>query len=154
MSSYFALAAWAFAAGALIPVMGTLNAGLARSLGSAPVAAVVLFAIALAGTTLVCLLARQSLPDAAAFAAPPRTVYLGGLIVAFYVVSVTLLIPMFGVGNTIMFAMTAQIVLSAVMDQIGLFGAPLRPVSVIRLIGIALMLAGLFLTQFSQSTSR
>ena len=45
--SYLALAAWAFAAGALIPVMGSLNANLSRALGSAPAAASVLFVVAL-----------------------------------------------------------------------------------------------------------
>ena len=72
---------------------------------------------------------------------------------AFYVFSVTVLVPKFGVGNTILFAMTAQIVTSAVMDQFGLFGAPIRPVNVMRLAGLGLMLAGLFLAQFAVSRS-
>jgi len=151
MPYYIGLAAWAFAAGALIPVMGSLNAGLAKSLGGAPLAAVVLFAVAFAASVLTLVASGQSLPDAPAFTGAPRHFYLGGFIVAFYVLSVTILIPKFGVGNTILFAMTAQIILSAVMDQVGLFGAPVRPVNALRLLGIALMLCGLCLTQLSQT---
>ena len=87
------------------------------------------------------------MPTLAQFGAAPGQLYLGGLIVAFYVISVTMLVPVFGVGNTILFAMTAQIVMSAAMDHFGLFGAAIRPVSLMRLSGLTLMLAGLFLAQ-------
>lgn len=151
MSSYPALALWAFAAGALIPVMGSLNAGLARALGGAPAAAAVLFVVALATTAVVFLATRAALPNAAQLALAPSQLYLGGLIVAFYVLSVTVLVPVFGVGNTILFAMTAQIVMSAAMDHFGLFGAPIKPVSPTRLAGLVLMLAGLAIAQLSIS---
>jgi len=39
-------AVWAFAAGALIPLMAILNAGLARSAGGPALASVILFTIA------------------------------------------------------------------------------------------------------------
>ena len=151
MTSYPALAAWAFAAGALIPVMGSLNAGLSRALGSAPGAAIILFTDALTAMALLFAVMQQSIPTASQFVAAPSQLYLGGLIVAFYVISVTVLVPIFGVGNTILFAMTAQIVMSALMDHFGLFGAPVRPVSLMRLAGLILMLAGLFLAQVSVS---
>ena len=147
MMSYQALAAWAFMAGALIPVMGSLNGGLSRALGGAPIAAVVLFVVALVSVLLVAVITRQPIPAISQFALAPAQLYLGGLIVAFYVLSVTILIPVFGAGNTILFAMTAQIVVSAVMDHFGLFGAPVREASLLRLAGLALMLAGLFLAQ-------
>ncbi len=149
MTSYPVLAAWAFAAGALIPVMGSLNGRLARELGGAPAAAVVLFMVALVAMAGLFFVLRQSVPAAAQFSAAPGTLYLGGLIVAFYVISVTVLIPIFGVGNTILFAMTAQILMSAAMDHFGLFGAAIRPVSPMRLGGILLMLVGLFVAQIS-----
>lgn len=147
--SYVALAAWAFAAGALIPVMGSLNAGLSRALGSAPAAATVLFVVALASMMALFLITRQQVPTASQFSLAPGHLFLGGLIVAFYVISVTVLVPIFGVGNTILFAMTAQIVMSAAMDHFGLFGAPIKPVSLTRLAGLILMLAGLALAQLN-----
>ena len=147
MTSYPALAAWAFAAGALIPVMGSLNGQLSRALGSAPAAATVLFTVALTAVMITIAVMRQAVPSAVQLASAPGQLYLGGLIVAFYVVSVTVLVPQFGVGNTILFAMIAQIFSSAAMDHFGLFGAMVRPVSVLRLSGLGLMLAGLIVAQ-------
>jgi bacterial/archaeal transporter family-2 protein len=149
MSSYPALAVWAFMAGALIPVMGSLNGGLSRTLGSAPIAAVILFVVALTATVTLALVLGQPVPAMADLARVPTPLFLGGFIVAFYVLSVTVLIPVFGVGNTILFAMTAQIVVSAAMDHFGLFGAAVRPVSLMRCAGLALMLGGLFIAQIS-----
>jgi bacterial/archaeal transporter family-2 protein len=149
MNSYPALAAWAFAAGALIPVMGILNAGLGRVLGSAPLAGVVLFVVALAAAVLVTLVSRPTMPILADMSTAPIRLCFGGLIVAFYVLSVTILVPRFGVGNTILFAMTAQIFSSAAIDHFGLFGAQIRPVGVLRSAGLLLMIAGLFIAQLS-----
>jgi bacterial/archaeal transporter family-2 protein len=153
MSNFAINAIWAFAAGALIPVMGSLNAGLSRSLGSATVAAVVLFAVALSATLVVFLASRDGLPTAAGIANAPALTFAGGLIVAFYVLSVTVLVPRFGVGNTILFAMTAQIVTSAVIDHAGLFGAPVRPVNAMRVAGLGLMICGLILAQVGATRS-
>ena len=151
MTSYPALAAWAFAAGALIPVMGSLNGQLSRALGGAPAAATVLFTVARTAVMITFAILRQAVPSADQLASAPGQLYLGGLIVAFYVVSVTVLVPQFGVGNTILFAMTAQIFMSAAMDHFGLFGAAVRPVSLLRLSGLALMLAGLAIAQLSHT---
>jgi bacterial/archaeal transporter family-2 protein len=145
------MAAWAFAAGALIPAMGILNAGLSRATGSAPVAAVVLFIVALVVAALTAVLTRQTLPTVQTLQNTSAQLYLGGFIVAFYVLSVTVLVPTFGVGNTILFAMTAQIFSSALIDNLGLLGAAVRPVSSMRLGGMALMLIGLVVVQLSAS---
>jgi bacterial/archaeal transporter family-2 protein len=49
-------AIWAFAAGALIPLMALLNAGLARTVGGQVQATVVLFAVGLAASLLLALI--------------------------------------------------------------------------------------------------
>lgn len=73
--------------------------------------------------------------------------YLGGFVVAFYVVSATVLAPRMGVGNFIVCAVCAQIVSAVIIDHFGLFGAALRPIDVVRAAGVALLLAGVVLTQ-------
>ncbi len=139
-------AAWAFAAGALIPVMAALNGGLGRTLGSGPWAAVVLFAVGLCASLAVAAAGGQG-PQVQALGQARPVAYAGGLIVAFYVLSVTWLAPRFGVGPTILCAVTAQIVTSALIGQFGWLGAPRQPLDAVRLIGLALMAGGLVLTQ-------
>ena len=140
-------ALWSVAAGALIPVMAVLNARLGRALGAPTLSVVILFAVGLA----VAAGAHQLLNGRwSGFQMATETNLLdvsGGLIVAFYVVSVTLLAPRFGIGNTILCIMVAQIAVSAAIDHFGLFGAVVRSVDPTRIAGIAVMLVGLTITQ-------
>lgn len=144
--TYAGHALWAAAAGALIPVMAILNGALGRTLGGAPAAAVVLFAVGFAASAFVLALSGGVSALGNIAQAPPR-LYLGGVIVAFYIVCVTWLTPRFGVANTILFAMTAQVVTSSAIDHLGAFGAAARPVGPARIVGLFLLLAGLATTQ-------
>ena len=145
--------AWAALAGSGIPVMAALNGALGRTLGSAPAAVVVLFAVGLVASSAVVVAggnagALARLPQAA-----PQ-LFAGGLIVAFYIFSVTTLAPRYGVGNVILFVMVAQIFTSAAIDHFGLFGATTRPVEWVRASGLLLMLVGLAIAQLAPALRR
>ena len=144
-------ALWAAMAGAFIPVMAVLNARLGRTLGEPMHAPVILFAVGLLATSAVSALITGRMPSLLALGGTSPINFAGGLIVAFYVISVTLLAPRFGVGNTILFVMIAQIAMSAAIDHVGLLGAAVRPVTALRLSGLAIMLAGLAVTQLASS---
>ncbi|MFZ8458435.1 DMT family transporter, partial [Staphylococcus aureus] len=79
--------------------------------------------------------------------------FAGGLIVGFYVLSITVLAPAFGVGNAILFVMVAQIFTSAAIDHFALFGAALRPVSLLRALGLVVLLVGLAISQLADRGS-
>ena len=142
-------AAWAFAAGALIPLMALLNAGLARSVGGRIQATVILFATGLAASLLLALIAAVRLPDVHTLARIAPQQYAGGLIVAFYVLSITFLAPRFGIGNAILFAVTAQLMTSALIDHFALAGAGARPVTALRALGLLIVVGGVAITQLS-----
>jgi transporter family-2 protein len=55
--------------------------------------------------------------------------------------------PRIGVANAIFFVLVGQIVAAGLIDQFGLFGALKSPMTPQRLIGVALMLAGVFLAR-------
>ena len=142
-------ALWAFAAGALIPLMAILNAGLARGVGGPIQAAVILFATGLVASLLVAATAAVRIPQLSAIAGIAPAQYAGGVIVAFYVLSITFLAPRFGVGNAILFAVTAQLFSSAVIDHFALAGAALRPLTILRVVGLAIVISGVVLTQIA-----
>jgi bacterial/archaeal transporter family-2 protein len=142
-------ALWAFAAGALIPLMAILNAGLARGLGGPIQAAVILFATGLVASLLVAATATVRIPELSTIGRIPPTQYAGGVIVAFYVLSITFLAPRFGVGNAILFAVTAQLFSSALIDHFALAGAALRPLTSMRVVGLAIVIIGVVLTQIA-----
>ena len=151
MSLRFAL--WAAAAGALIPVMAVLNGRLGRGLGEPLHAPVILFVVGLLACVATALLSTRSLPNPVMLADVNALNLAGGLIVAFYVISATLLAPRFGVGNFILFAMVAQIILAALIDHFGWFGVTPRPVNLMRAGGITLLLLGLLITQLANDKS-
>jgi transporter family-2 protein len=140
-------ATWAALAGALIPVMAVLNGRLGRVLGEALHASVILFLVALATAATIALLATGHLPRLSLLSNAAPIDFAGGTIVACYVISVTLLAPRFGVGNMILFVMTAQIVTSAIIDHIGLLGAAKHPVTTLRIVGLLVVSIGLAITQ-------
>ena len=144
---------WAALAGAFIPVMAILNGRLGKSMGEALHASVILFGVGFVFCLTVALVLTKSLPQAADLANAKPIEYLGGFIVGFYVISATLLAPRIGLANFIVCAVSAQIIISVVIDHFGLLGAMVRPVSMTRLIGIGLLIAGIIVTQISDSTS-
>src|SRR3954464_8373309 len=84
----------ALVAGALIPVQAAANAALSKSIqGNVPFSALALFVVAGVVTALAVLVSRDSIPAAADLRAAPWWSYIGGLIVAFYVFSITFLAP-------------------------------------------------------------
>lgn len=142
-------ALWASMAGLFIPVMAVLNARMGRTLGEPLHAAFVLFAVGLIATGLASMAFVGRLPSPTTLRLVAPIDFLGGAIVGFYIFSVTSLAPRFGVGNAILFVMTAQIFTSAAIDHFGGFGAPVRPMTWMRAGGLLLLLAGLWATQLS-----
>jgi transporter family-2 protein len=142
-------AIWAFAAGALIPLMASLNAGVARTAGGHVQATVILFATGLIASLLLAVTTAVRLPDLHALVRVAPQQYAGGVIVGFYVLSITFLAPRFGVGNAILFAVTAQLMTSALIDHFALAGATLRPLTTMRAAGLLIVITGVVITQIS-----
>lgn len=134
-----------FAAGLGIPLLAALNARLGVHLGSPAAAAVLLFCVALFSCTVVLLVLDPR--PLAQLTTAPRHLFLGGLFVAFYVLSVTYVAPQFGIGNAVFFVLIGQLVSAALIDQFGLFGARVDPITLKRGAGLALMALGVWVTQ-------
>ena len=142
------LAGWTFLAGAGIPLIGVLNGGMARSIGNPFGATAVMFAIAcLAALGLA--LPLYGPPRLHALMAAPASSYGAGLLIGFYALSATIIIPRFGAGNFVAFILVAQLVTAALIDQFGLFGMARHSLDALRLGGLALILAGIALTQLA-----
>jgi len=135
------------AAGIGIPILAALNASLGRQIGAPAAAAVVLFAVALATCLVVVIFTG---PQAIAkVASAPKHLLLAGCLIAFYVLSITYIAPHFGVGNAVFFVLLGQLISAALIDHFALFGATQAPLTLTRAAGIAVMAAGVFLTQIT-----
>jgi transporter family-2 protein len=134
------------AAGIGIPVLAALNAQLGNRIGSPVAAATILFVVALCATTLTMLLTTGA-ASLASVPSQPKHLFLAGILVAFYVLSITWIAPRFGVGNAIFCVLLGQMLAASVIDNFGLFGAVARPISLTRASGIGLMALGVLLIQ-------
>ena len=132
-------------AGIGIPVLAALNAALGRLIGAPAVAATVLFLVAFLVALVVALVTNPGAVSKLATA--PKHLFLAGVLIAFYVLSITWIAPTMGVGNAVFFVLLGQLISAAAIDHFGLFTAQQTPLSLTRAAGIALMAAGIFVTQ-------
>lgn len=132
-------------AGIGIPILAALNAALGKFINSPIAAATILFSVAFLAC-LTLLIATGSTPIAKAISAP-KHLFVAGILVAFYVLSITFIAPKIGIGNAIFFVLLGQLVSAATIDHFGLFGATLSPLSLTRAAGIGVMAIGVWITQ-------
>jgi len=137
----------ALAAGVLLPVQAGLNAQLRSALGSPVAAALVSFLVGTVGLATVALLLRTPLPLGRAWAATSPWQWSGGLIGAVYVLAAIVLAPRLGAATLIAAVVAGQMVTSLVLDQYGLVGFPVHSLTPVRLVGAALVIAGVILIQ-------
>jgi len=137
----------ALAAGVLLPVQAGLNAQLRSALGSPIAAALVSFLVGTAGLATIALLLRTPLPVGRAWAATSPWQWSGGLIGAVYVLAAIVLAPRLGAATLIAAVVAGQMITSLVLDQYGLVGFPVHSMTLVRLLGAALVIAGVILIQ-------
>lgn len=153
MRTYLFFAMWTLLAGAGIPLIGVFNSGTARSLGNPVIATAVVFAIA-ALLALTLAVISYGLPGASQFNTIPVTGYLAGVLIGFYALSATVIIPRFGAASFVAFILVAQLLTSAAVDQFGLFGMTQRPIDSGRLLGLATMISGVVVMEVSNLVHR
>jgi bacterial/archaeal transporter family-2 protein len=142
MRSYVLLAVWTLLAGAGIPLIGVLNSGVARVVGNPYTATGIMFAIAMA-VALGFSLPIYGLPTTVQLGSAPPISYAAGLLIGFYALSATVIIPRFGAASFVAFILIAQLLTSAVVDEFGLFSMAKRPIDMTRLIGLTVIVAGI-----------
>ena len=69
--------------------------------------------------------------------------YGAGLLIGFYGLSATIIIPRLGAASFIAYILIAQLLTSAVVDQFGLFGMARRPIDITKLVGLVMIGAGI-----------
>jgi transporter family-2 protein len=137
MKSVFA--ALAFAAGVAAAVQAAMNAGLARSTGLGP---------ALIINTVVVLIGAIGLWAATGGKysffpeGVPWALYLGGLFGFVIIASLAFVFPKIGAAYAVALMVGGQCVAALVIDSFGLLGMPREPLTLQRLIGVALVAFG------------
>lgn len=150
-AAYYLLAV---CAGLGITLQTMLNGQLAKGVGGDSVAAALFSFTAGAVCLGVFSLMRGGIvASLAAIPAQPWWSLLGGLLGAGALLSYVVLAPKIGLSALLGLAIAGQIVSSLVIDHFGLMGASERPVSLVKLAGSMVMLAGLAIALFGDRWS-
>lgn len=131
--------------GALIPIQAATNTVFSKAIGNTFVTGLVVFAMGLISMIIVMLATRTALPPTGKLSAAPVYSYLGGLIIAVYVVVITIITPRIGVGSAIGLIVTGQILCAVLIDHFGLLHVAVRPADMKRIAGVLLMIGGIYL---------
>jgi bacterial/archaeal transporter family-2 protein len=132
-------------AGFGIPVMAALNGGLGSKLESPALATSILFIVG-AVVSLSYLFFLGGIPKSPIEQAIPIVFYMGGVFVVFYILSITWVIPRFGVANAISLVLLGQLISMTVINHFGLLGTLQNSISCHRIGGLVFMMIGVFLT--------
>ena len=135
----------ALSAGISIVIQQGLNTRLRTDLGSAAWAGFASYAVGLACMVLLILALRDPLPAASAAARVPWWGWSGGLFGALFIGLAIVLVPQLGAATFIALLVAGQMLASVAFDHFGRMGLAQRPIDGPRLIGVALLVAGVIL---------
>ena len=133
----------ALAVGGLIPIQTAANSRLRASVGNKPVMpALISFSSALLFAVVATTVLRGN-PVPQFSAEVPWWGWLGGVMGVCFVLGNILLFPRLGALETVVLPILGQVVMGLLVDRFGLFGAPAMPVSWMRVLGAAVVFAGI-----------
>jgi transporter family-2 protein len=138
--------AGALLSGCLVALQAPTNALLARGVGSPVNAALVSFAVGTIALVAVALMLGVR-PSGGAVRNLPAYAWFGGLYGAVFVSIAVFAVPRLGVTFFLTVSIAGQLATALLLDRFGAFGVPRVEVSVPRLLGIALVLAGALLVR-------
>ena len=137
------------ATGVGIAIQPIVNNKLRGVVGDPMWAGVVQTLVGLAALVVVALAIRAPMPTTAGLSTLPWWGWTGGMLGITYVV-VTIVLPP-KLGTALMFAtlIVGQLVAAVVIDHYGWLGVPVVPLSTMRALGVALLIAGVLLVRWS-----
>jgi bacterial/archaeal transporter family-2 protein len=130
--------------GAGLTVQVGMNATVRLASGSAVLAAIVNFVVGLTALVVVALASGARWAPGSS-ATIPAWAWFGGLLGAVYVASTTVLGPRLGAAALLAFTLAGQMLAALIVDHYGVIGFPQSPVTPSRLLGAALLVAGVLL---------
>lgn len=135
----------AFLVGAGLVVQVGFNMAVSRALGGAVFGTLANFLVGTIAIVIFLFLTRPAWPMREAFAGVPAWAWFGGLFGASYVGIATFAGPRLGALLLLALTVAGQMIASVVVDHFGLLGFPQHAISPGRIVGIILLVVGIWL---------
>jgi len=141
------LIAFAVAVGCLPPLQAGANATLSRFHGHVLWGAITNTLVASLALAIAIAVLRVPMPGARGLTHAPSWSWLGGFMGATMVLTAIIVAPRLGAATYVTSTVVGTVMASMLVDHFGLVGFSQHPISVLRLCGGALVVAGMILVQ-------
>jgi transporter family-2 protein len=138
-------AALALAAGASGVTQQVLNANLKAALNSVAWSGFISYLVGLLCMAALLVAMREPIPSIGILSRVPFWAWTGGMFGAIFIIIGIVLIPRIGAGTYIALVISAQLLTSLAFDHFGVLGLEQRSADPARLLGAALLIAGVVL---------
>jgi transporter family-2 protein len=135
----------ALAGGSAIAIQVAVNTQLRHALGPPMQATLCSVSISLITALVYCLIAGYPIPEMERLRKVPAWGWIGGVLGVVYLWCSVVVSPRLGVALTLCLVIIGQMSTSIAIDHFGLFRSTVRPVSLGRAAGVALMAVGVIL---------
>lgn|SRR6185312_8036110 len=134
-------------AGTGVATQALINTRLGSFVGSTFVAGTISFAVGLTSLLVVMVAQPAGTLRMQAIRSAPWWAFVGGALGAFFIVATIYGVPRVGAALWLSAAVLGQVTFSLVADHFGFFGVTVHPVSLPRLAGIVLVIAGVVMVR-------
>ncbi|MBA0166702.1 DMT family transporter [Pectobacterium sp. CFBP8739] len=139
-------------AGSIVPFQAASNVVLGRALGHPLWATLVSLLVSICVLLPVLFAARIPAPTIGPALQGPWWIWLGGVAGVAYITAALLLTPKLGASGFIVCVIAGQVVASLIIDHFGLMGLVVKPATLGRIAGVALIVMGMLLVQYSAAS--
>ena len=142
MNTQLLLILLAITAGTVLPVQAALNGKMGKVVGDPIYAALISFIVGSVGLFFYLWATKTDLTTLSYTKNVHWSVWLAGILGAFYVACVIILAPKLGVALTFGLIVTGQLSISLIIDHFGMIGIPVQRVSWQKIMGMILIISG------------
>jgi len=132
-------------AGVLMPTQAAINNRLSGEVNSPVLAAFISFAVGVVALFVYILMTGIPLGNLSSAKNAPMIAWTGGLCGAFFVTATVFVVPRLGVALTFSILILGQMLATLPIDHFGFLGTTVREINLPRIIGVILVLLGVFI---------
>ncbi|PMZ86773.1 MULTISPECIES: DMT family transporter [unclassified Pseudomonas] len=144
----------AMIAGAVVPFQSAINVNLGRGLGHPLWATLASLLVSVVVLLPIIVAMRLPLPSRTFISQTPLWMWAGGAFGVCFISLALVLLPKLGAAGFMALALAGQVVASLLLDHFGWFGLAERPISMPKVFGVVLLMAGVVLIQFFDAPAK
>lgn len=143
--SYYAFIGLALLCGAVFPIQAGLNGKVTKLVGNPILTSAVSVSVGLASILIYAIVTRTAFQPLVSIKEAPWYVWTAGVLGAFYVSAVIVIVPRLGFTLTFGLIVTGQILVSVLFDHFGVLDNPVKEITIGKAIGVGLLLVAVLM---------